>query len=140
MSQSDCKKDLRPPKTPTGICALFETRRHSQLDCNIANSGSKYYLKVKNRKSQAVGVRVRCESVNGRVEFKGKNGNYSDSLDLSIYLKPRGTTPTIEDIEIEIQPANNRTMNEEIRTSVNINKIVTSTNPDVDECLEVSVN
>ena len=140
MSTAKCEKKLKGPQTPTGICCHFRTTTGSMVDCQVTRTGSEFCLDFENHNSYAVGLRVKCESVQDEVEFECGN-LYQDSIVKPVFLKPRkGHKPCSKSITIDIQPQQQSNTNDEIRVEAKAHKIKSGTNPDLDETIDVDVN
>lgn len=139
MSTAKCEIDLGGAG-PKGVKLYAATESGTTLDCNVTGNGSRLYVSIENHNKHALGAKIECESMSNNVEFQSANGNtysWSDSL----FLKPRlPRSPGHEDLSIDLQPACQNQQVDKITVKVNIQRIVISAVPDIDEDIKVDVN
>jgi hypothetical protein len=139
MSTAKCEEELSGPKAPKGITGYIKTTVGNQLDCQISRKNSEYRLEITNHNKHAVGIRVECKSVNGDVEFK--NGStYKNMVKDSIFLKPRSSSSTMEEIQVDVKPCHQNSTDDEIKTKLKVHRIFITNYPDVDVNIEIDVN
>lgn len=140
MSTAKCEERVTPPQGPRGIRCYFATKSGGQVDCQVTGTSSRYEFEIENHRQNPVGIKIKCESDNGHVEFK-QNGSYQTDWEDSILLEGRSTgSPATDSFYIEIQPATSGKQTDEIDTELNVEEIVLTPNPSIDEEVKVDVN
>lgn len=139
MSTAKCELDLGGQSGPKGVEFYATTAIGGTQDCTVQNSSSELFLEIKNHNKHAIGVKIECESEDGDVEFDTKTGYQNEWTD-SAFLKSRSTSPVKENLHVGLRPSTRVRTSDEISVKVNIQRVVISAAPDIDEGIEVDVN
>jgi hypothetical protein len=136
MSSSRCEIDI-DPDTPMGIRGDFEVSSGGPVSCQVSSSGSEYEFEIENHRTHAVGIRLSCDSRNDLVEFDTQNG-WDTEWSRSLILESRTPNgPLTTSFSVDMRSSTQSRQSERIDTECNLVNIVMTTNPHIDDHVEV---